>query len=155
MTSRFPLRVGASECSARFHCCNTLLLHFTSLRKDEGRSSHLTGMYVSIVRACAYQALAESMGIETDWNCAISLRPLEDSSQPDPHRMKSNYADWDVKVSVVLAALDPCNGGNTGVYLRWVGLKRPETMSRHRSTCTEAHIGRCLAAFWLTRLKQP
>lgn len=44
------------------------------------------------------QALAESMGIETDWNCAISLRPLEDSSQPDPHRMKSDYADWDVKV---------------------------------------------------------
>lgn len=51
-----------------------------------------------IDRACVYQALAESMGIETDWNCAISLRPLEDSSQPDPHRMKSNYADWDVKV---------------------------------------------------------
>lgn len=44
------------------------------------------------------QALAESMGIETDWNCAISLRPLKDSTQPDPHRMKSNYADWDVKV---------------------------------------------------------
>ncbi|CAM9208539.1 unnamed protein product, partial [Ectocarpus fasciculatus] len=43
------------------------------------------------------KALAESMGIETDWNCAISLRPLEDSSQPDPHRMKSSYADWDVK----------------------------------------------------------
>lgn len=38
------------------------------------------------------------MGIETDWNCAISLRPLEDSSQPDPHRMTSTYADWDVKV---------------------------------------------------------
>lgn len=44
------------------------------------------------------QSLAESMGIETDWNCAISLRPLEDKTQPDPHRMKSSYADWDVKV---------------------------------------------------------
>lgn len=44
------------------------------------------------------QALAESMGIETDWNCAISLRPLEDASRPDPHRMTSSYADWDVKV---------------------------------------------------------
>ncbi|KUF91449.1 T-complex protein 1 subunit eta [Phytophthora nicotianae] len=36
------------------------------------------------------------MGIETDWNCAISLRPLE-SDGPDPHRMTSNYSDWDVK----------------------------------------------------------
>lgn len=44
------------------------------------------------------QALAESMGIDTDWNCAISLRPLEDSTKPDPHRMTSDYADWDVKV---------------------------------------------------------
>lgn len=52
------------------------------------------------------------MGIETDWNCAISLRPLEDSSQPDPHRMKSNYADWDVKVSEVLRAIDPFDGGD-------------------------------------------
>ncbi|OWZ08443.1 hypothetical protein PHMEG_00019019 [Phytophthora megakarya] len=40
--------------------------------------------------------LAEKMGIETDWNCAISLRPL-DSDGPDPHRMTSNYSDWDVK----------------------------------------------------------
>ncbi|GLE02340.1 hypothetical protein PINS_up011178 [Pythium insidiosum] len=40
--------------------------------------------------------LAEKMGIETDWNCAISLRPLE-SDGPDPHRMTSNYSDWDVK----------------------------------------------------------
>ncbi|KAI9997937.1 hypothetical protein PInf_002195 [Phytophthora infestans] len=34
--------------------------------------------------------LAEKMGIETDWNCAIS-------DGPDPHRMTSNYSDWDVK----------------------------------------------------------
>ncbi|CEG40071.1 Uncharacterized conserved protein [Plasmopara halstedii] len=40
--------------------------------------------------------LAEKMGIETDWNCAISLRPLI-SDGPDPHRMTSNYSDWDVK----------------------------------------------------------
>ncbi|KAH9085054.1 hypothetical protein LEN26_020715 [Aphanomyces euteiches] len=38
--------------------------------------------------------LAEKMGIETDWNCAISLR---DSEGPDPHRMTSQYSDWDVK----------------------------------------------------------
>jgi hypothetical protein len=43
------------------------------------------------------QALADKMGIETDWNCAISLRPLEEPNTPDPHRMKSSYADWDVK----------------------------------------------------------
>jgi len=29
--------------------------------------------------------LAEKMGIETDWNCAISLRSL-DSDGPDPYR---------------------------------------------------------------------
>lgn len=40
--------------------------------------------------------LAEKMGIETDWNCAISLRSLE-TDDPDPHRMTSNYSDWDVK----------------------------------------------------------
>ncbi|CAM9295439.1 unnamed protein product, partial [Chrysoparadoxa australica] len=43
------------------------------------------------------KALAESMGIETDWNCAISLRTLEEPGEPDPHRMTSSYADWDVK----------------------------------------------------------
>jgi hypothetical protein len=37
------------------------------------------------------------MGIETDWNCAISLRPLAEPNTPDPHRMTSEYADWDVK----------------------------------------------------------
>ena len=42
------------------------------------------------------KTLAERMGIETDWNCAISLRSLE-SGTLDPHRMKSSYADWDVK----------------------------------------------------------
>lgn len=54
------------------------------------------------------QALAESMGIETDWNCAISLRPLEDSTQPDPHRMTSSYADWDVKVNVIAPTTVEC-----------------------------------------------
>jgi hypothetical protein len=35
------------------------------------------------------------MGIDVAWNCAISLRPL-DNGQEDPHRMISAYADWDV-----------------------------------------------------------
>ncbi len=42
------------------------------------------------------KSLAEKMGIETDWNCAISLRAL-DTHVPDIFRMTSNYADWDVK----------------------------------------------------------
>ena len=39
--------------------------------------------------------LASQMGIEVAWNCAISLRPLEDGTD-DSFRMTSNYADWDV-----------------------------------------------------------
>ena len=42
------------------------------------------------------KALAEKMGIETDWNCAISLRPLK-AEQRDEHRMITSYGDWDVK----------------------------------------------------------
>lgn len=61
------------------------------------------------------------MGIETDWNCAISLRPLEDSSQPDPHRMKSNYADWDVKVSELLRAINQFRVMVGSVSLRVLG----------------------------------
>jgi hypothetical protein len=33
------------------------------------------------------------------WNCAISLRPLE-SGEDDPHRMVSNYADWDINAKL-------------------------------------------------------
>lgn len=39
--------------------------------------------------------LASQMGIDVAWNCAISLRALEEGEE-DPHRMKSSYADWDV-----------------------------------------------------------
>ena len=40
--------------------------------------------------------LANKLGLETDWNCAISLRPLEGKAH-DPHRMTSTkYTDWDV-----------------------------------------------------------
>ena len=49
--------------------------------------------------------LAEKMGIETDWNCAISLR---DSEGPDPHRMTSNYSDWDVKARLPHGTLVLC-----------------------------------------------
>lgn len=43
--------------------------------------------------------VASQMGIDVAWNCAISLRPLDDG-QEDPHRMVSNYADWDVKAKL-------------------------------------------------------
>jgi hypothetical protein len=43
--------------------------------------------------------LAMQMGIDVAWNCAISLRPLE-SGKDDPHRMVSNYADWDVNAKL-------------------------------------------------------
>jgi hypothetical protein len=41
--------------------------------------------------------VAEKIGIQFDWNCAISLRDLDPSSdEHDPHRHISHYADWDV-----------------------------------------------------------
>mmetsp|Transcript_31329 Transcript_31329/g.65513 ORF Transcript_31329/g.65513 Transcript_31329/m.65513 type:complete len:1636 (-) Transcript_31329:697-5604(-) len=43
--------------------------------------------------------LASQMGIDTAWNCAISLRPLE-SGTDDTFRMTSNYADWDVNAKL-------------------------------------------------------
>jgi hypothetical protein len=42
--------------------------------------------------------LAAQMGIDVAWNCAISLRPLD--GEDDPHRMVSDYADWDVNAKV-------------------------------------------------------
>lgn len=45
------------------------------------------------------KSLAEKMGIETGWNCAISLRPLASSDVPDEHRLVGEdiYGEWDVK----------------------------------------------------------
>jgi hypothetical protein len=43
--------------------------------------------------------IASQMGIDVAWNCAISLRPL-DYGEEDPHRMVSNYADWDVNAKL-------------------------------------------------------
>ena len=40
--------------------------------------------------------VAEKIGIQFDWNCAISLRDLDASDEHDPHRYISQYADWDV-----------------------------------------------------------
>jgi hypothetical protein len=43
--------------------------------------------------------LASQMGIDVAWNCAISLRALDDGEE-DPHRMVSTYADWDVNAKL-------------------------------------------------------
>jgi hypothetical protein len=43
--------------------------------------------------------IASQMGIDVAWNCAISLRDL-DQGEEDPHRMVSNYADWDVNAKL-------------------------------------------------------
>jgi phosphoglycolate phosphatase-like HAD superfamily hydrolase len=40
--------------------------------------------------------VAEKIGLQFDWNCAISLRDLDGASEHDPHRYISQYADWDV-----------------------------------------------------------
>ncbi len=43
--------------------------------------------------------IASQMGIDVAWNCAISLRTL-DQGEEDPHRMVSAYADWDVNAKL-------------------------------------------------------
>ena len=43
--------------------------------------------------------LASQMGLDVGWNCAISLRDL-DEGEIDDHRMPSSYADWDVNAKL-------------------------------------------------------
>jgi hypothetical protein len=40
------------------------------------------------------------MGMEMSWNCAISLRALNNGEEADKHRMTSSYADWDVNAKL-------------------------------------------------------
>lgn len=58
-------------------------------------SSGVRFVYFSPRNMRRTKELASQMGIDVAWNCAISLRPLDDGKD-DPHRMVSNYADWDV-----------------------------------------------------------
>jgi len=44
--------------------------------------------------------LASKLGLEMGWNCAISLRALEENQDHDEHRMISAYADWDVNAKL-------------------------------------------------------
>ena len=57
-------------------------------------------MYFSPRNMRRQKELASQMGIDVAWNCAISLRPLESGQEDDPHRMTSNYADWDVNAKL-------------------------------------------------------
>lgn len=43
--------------------------------------------------------LASQIGIDVAWNCAISLREL-DEGEEDPHRMVSSYADWTINAKL-------------------------------------------------------
>lgn len=56
-------------------------------------------MYFSPRNMRRQKEIASQMGIDVAWNCAISLRPL-DQGEEDPHRMVSNYADWDVNAKL-------------------------------------------------------
>eukprot|EP00547_Thalassionema_nitzschioides_P008830 CAMPEP_0194229300 /NCGR_PEP_ID=MMETSP0156-20130528/43822_1 /TAXON_ID=33649 /ORGANISM="Thalassionema nitzschioides, Strain L26-B" /LENGTH=1150 /DNA_ID=CAMNT_0038961849 /DNA_START=68 /DNA_END=3517 /DNA_ORIENTATION=- len=49
--------------------------------------------------------VASQMGIDVAWNCAISLRPL-DEGEDDQYRMTSNYADWDVNAKLPHGIVD-------------------------------------------------
>lgn len=52
--------------------------------------------------------LASQMGIDVAWNCAISLRPLDEGEEKDEHRMTSDYADWNVKARLPHVSLIIC-----------------------------------------------
>lgn len=39
------------------------------------------------------KALAEALGLTMDWNCALSLRPLDSGAPDDEHRLISEYGD--------------------------------------------------------------
>ena len=46
------------------------------------------------------KSIAIKMGIDVSFNCAISLRELEQEESVDKYRMTSNYADWDVNAQM-------------------------------------------------------
>ncbi|RYH23225.1 hypothetical protein EON65_18110 [archaeon] len=53
-------------------------------------------VYFSAQNMKRSKPVAEKLGIQFDWNCAISLRNLDAQESHDPHRHISSYADWDV-----------------------------------------------------------
>ena len=68
--------------------------HIAQIVKDSDNAG-VRFVYFSTRNMRRTKEIASAMGIDVAWNCAISLRALDDGEE-DPHRMKSNYADWDV-----------------------------------------------------------
>lgn len=63
--------------------------------KEELTRAGVRFVYFSPRNMRRSKSVAEKIGIEFDWNCAISLRDLTETEH-DPHRYISHYADWDV-----------------------------------------------------------
>ena len=63
--------------------------------KEELTRAGVRFVYFSPRNMRRSKSVAEKIGIEFDWNCAISLRDLNETEH-DPHRYISHYADWDV-----------------------------------------------------------
>lgn len=64
-------------------------------------SSGIRFVYFSPRNMRRSKKIAEKIGLQTDWNCAISLRDLKGDAKHDPHRIISKYADWDVQAQMV------------------------------------------------------
>jgi hypothetical protein len=62
--------------------------------KEDLEVAGIRFVYFSAQNMKRSKPVAEKLGIAFDWNCAISLRSIEDGH--DPHRHISSYADWDV-----------------------------------------------------------
>jgi hypothetical protein len=63
------------------------------------RDAGVRFVYFSPRNMRGQKEIASQMGIDVAWNCAISLRPL-DQGEEDPHRMITPYADWDVNAKL-------------------------------------------------------
>ena len=64
--------------------------------KEELTQAGVRFVYFSSRNMRRSKPVAEKIGLQFDWNCAISLRALDGVSSRDPHRYISQYADWDV-----------------------------------------------------------
>jgi hypothetical protein len=91
--------------------------------------------------------LAAQMGIDVAWNCAISLRPLD--GEDDPHRMVSDYADWDVNAKVSYGMLS-VGCSKESVRCNTSSSFQPRSchtgLTTSESTCRKLIMFRCLLA---------
>lgn len=87
ITDKVFLGMAASSVPVRKDVPNT---------KEDLDAAGVRFVYFSAQNMKRSKPVAGKIGIPFDWNCAISLRELQDGAQEDPHRHISNYADWDV-----------------------------------------------------------